>query len=192
MTPVFILTAIKSRMPNVRYLVRKIPNLVVVWDEIGLASDTFRRAWRIHQDEPTVRIQDDIVLTKNFMSKILDVINERPTDCITFFSRSKYDRTIGSRYRPGRTWMMNQCYYLPPGAAARLSAFSDAWPKWAANPGGDDLCMQEWMGSEGLQFWNHCPSLVEHLSTVSTIDPRRSRFRQSTTFIDPDLDGAPV
>ena len=188
----FILTAVKDRMPNVEYLQKHIPNLVVVWDEQRNAMETFRRAWKQYQDIPTIRIQDDIILCKDFVAKATAVVNERPNDFIQFFSRSGKDELLGSRYKAGGTWMMNQCYYLPPNSATRLTAFADSWGKYDKHPNGDDQLMAEWMQSEKARYWVHVPSLVNHLVTVSMIDKRRSKFRQSTTFFDPEYEGSPA
>lgn len=188
----FILTAVKDRMPNVIYLQKHIPNLVVVWDEHRNAMETFRRAWRQYQDVPTIRIQDDIILCKNFVNKAKAIVAERPNDFIQFFSRSAKDEELGSRYKSGGSWMMNQCYYLPANSAARLTVFADAWGKYDKHPNGDDQLMAEWLQSEKARYWVQVPSLVNHLVTVSMIDKRRSKFRQSTTFFDPEYDGSPA
>ena len=188
----FILTAVKDRMANVIYLQKHIPNLVIVWDEQRNAMETFRRAWRQYQDVPTIRIQDDIILCKDFVNKAKAIVAERPTDFIQFFSRSAKDEKLGSRYKSGGSWMMNQCYYLPPNSATRLTAFADAWGKYEQHPNGDDQLMAEWLQSEKARYWVQVPSLVNHLVTVSMIDKRRSKFRQSTTFFDPEYDGSPA
>lgn len=189
---VFVLTAMKERQANVDYLCKHIPNLQIVWDEQRNAMETFRRAWRQYQDVPTIRIQDDIVLCKNFVDKVKAVVAERPNDFIQFFSRSSKDAELGSRYKAGGTWMMNQCYYLPAGSAQRLTAYADNWSKYEQHPNGDDQLMQEWLQSEKARYWVVVPSLVDHLHTVSMIDKRRSKFRQSTTFANPEYDGSPV
>ena len=189
---VFILTAIKERAANVAYLQRHIPDLIVVWDERRDAMDTFRRAWKVCQDKPTIRLQDDIVLTKDFARKALAAVAGHGDGPIQFFSRSSKDAEEGSRYKSGGTWMMNQCYYLPPGDAARLTAFADAWGGYGKHPNGDDQLMAEWLQAENRRYWLHVPSLVDHLVTQSMIDKRRSKFRQSTTFRDPELDGSPA
>ena len=88
--------------------------------------------------------------------------------------------------------MMNQCYYLPAGSATRLTAFADAWTKYEQHPNGDDQLMAEWLQSEKARYWVQVPSLVNHLVTVSMIDKRRSKYRQSTTFFDPEYDGSPA
>ena len=188
----FILTAVKDRMPNVEYLQKHIPGLIIVWDEHRNAMETFRRAWRQYQDVPTIRIQDDIILCKDFVAKAKAVVAERPNDFIQFFSRSAKDEELGSRYKSGGSWMMNQCYYLPAGSAARLTAYADAWGKYDKHPNGDDQLMAEWLQSEKARYWVQVPSLVNHLVTVSMIDNRRSKFRQSTPFFDPEYDGSPA
>jgi hypothetical protein len=116
----FIVTAVPARANFLDYLHRHIPDLIVVWDQGQGAMETFRRSWRLLPECPTVRLQDDVVLTVDFVAKCRMAISEHPNVPINFFSRSKYDSSRGSRWKPGGSWMMNQCYYLPPNSTRRV------------------------------------------------------------------------
>ena len=183
--------AIDDRAANVRYLQEHIPSLEVVWDKNRDTYDTFFRSLQHSGTDRVIRLQDDVCLTQRFMEKAESVIAERPDDVITFFTMSKFDIEIGSRYRSGRQWMMNQCYYLPEGVAAEILLFSETWLNFDQHKHGDDQLMREYFQSTRRQHWVSVPSLVEHARIVSAIDKRRSKFRQSKTFIEPELRGYP-
>jgi hypothetical protein len=188
----FIVTAVESRREYVEYMQKHIPNLIVVWDEKNDAMDTFMRAWGQYPDRASVRLQDDLCLTKNFVEKVMFYIKQYPNDVIKFFSRSKYDITKGTRWRLGSKWMMNQCYYLPKGTSGKIFDFANQWERMEDHPNGDDELMAEFFQKNKIKHLNVCPSMVEHAEIVSAIDKRRARKRQSTTFVDPELDGFPM
>jgi hypothetical protein len=173
----FILTAMPDRAPVVEYLKTYIPGLVIVWDKSRCPRDTCYHAWETHQDVGTIRIEDDIILTVDFVRKALEVVASHPGDVIQFFSRGKKDRDLGSRWKSGGTFSMNQCYYMPPNSCQRLLEFARQWDGWSAGMGSYDVCMAAWMRSEKKRYWLHVPSLVEHMQLPSQISPR-SKFRQ--------------
>ena len=188
----YIVTAIESRAENVEYLKAHIPNLEVVWDVRRDAMDTFLRGCKAGYGASVVRLEDDICLTKNFTAKAEAVIGCDPLQVIQFFSRSKYDLTLGSRFKNGGTFSMNQCYYLPEGISEHLVEFYNS-AEWEArkteHPSGYDVMMAHMFKLERRKYLVSVPSLVEHAVAVSAIHPTRSRFRQSTTFENAELRG---
>lgn len=151
----------------------------IVWDEKHDAMDTWRLVLSRAGSDSVIIIEDDVILTESWRERIEEVIADHAGDVIQFFSMRKADVEVGSRYEPGRTFMMNQCYYLPAGAAAELLDFSMGWDRDA---NGYDMCMADWMKSKGMKYWLHVPSLVQHLPWTSEIHPRRPKNRQSRTF----------
>ena len=188
----YIVTAIEARANNVKYLKTHIPNLEVVWDEKRDAMDTFLRACVASYGSSVVRLEDDVCLTVDFTTKAEAVIAKYPLHVIQFFSRSKYDLTVGTRFKNGGTFSMNQCYYLPEGTSEHLVEFYDS-AEWQArkseNPYGYDTMMAHVFKLQRRGYLVSVPSLVEHAESVSMIHPTRSRFRQSTTFSNPELRG---
>lgn len=183
---------VPQREQNLEYLSRHIPNLEVVWDQTRNAMDTFLLACSEAGDDPVVRLEDDIVLTKDFVAKVTEVVEQHPETLIQFFSMRKADLTVGSRWENGASYLMNQCAYYPAGMSRRLIDFyhSPAWQAYTSeHPNGTDFMVQRMLQSEKQQYRLHCPSLVDHLVMKSVIDPRRSSKRQSKTFVDPELEG---
>lgn len=155
----------------------------IVWDTDQHAFHTWRDVLRRAEDGPVVVLQDDVILTDNWRDKIEAVIAEHPGDVIQFFSLRRNDDELGSRYLPGRSYLMNQCYYLPVGMPGSLLEFVRNWetehPELST---GDDSAMAAYLRANRLRYWLHVPSLVQHRTWTSEINSRRPRNRQSRTF----------
>ena len=136
-------------------------------------------------DEPCLHLEEDIILTDDFINKINLVIGQRPNELIQFFSMRKADIKIGSRY--DNNYMMNQCFYLPAGYSKLIANYYNIWDKKNKFPSGSDIMINDWLKTRKEKYWISVPSLVEHRVTKSMIDKRRSSKRQSKTFINPIL-----
>ena len=109
-----IVRAMRERKEYVDYITSRI-DVNVLYDTTGNAMETFLEALRMAGDEPCIHMEEDILLTSNFDEKIESVISENKDIVIQFFSMRKKDLTIGSRLESGRTFCMNQCFYLTEG-----------------------------------------------------------------------------
>ena len=154
----------------------------LVWDEEHNAWATWLKVLRTAGRDAVVILEDDVTLAEGWRDKIEAAVTEHGESVIQFFSMRQADLTVGSRWEPGRTFMMNQCYYLPAGAAEDLIGFALEWHKTTEHRTGYDICMAEWMKARGMKYWLHVPSLVQHETWASEINPRRPRNRQSKTF----------
>ena len=186
----FVVRTVEPR--DISNLVNNIPDLIVVKDQIHDAMDTFYRSLEAVGDDSMVNMEDDIILCKDFYSKIKEIIAEHPNDVIQFFSMRKDDLTIGTRYINGSQYLMNQCFYLPAGMAKDLLE----WSKTARKKDGTlysqgkdiiigagcDTLMAYYFKDKKIKYLNWCPNLVDHIEGKSAIDPRRSSKRQSLTF----------
>lgn len=155
----------------------------IVWDQERNAMATWRSVLREAGEDPVIILEDDIHLAPRWRERVEHVIEEIPNSVVQFFSLRKRDLTEGSRWEPGRTFMMNQCYYLPQGVAARLLEYSEGWEENnPENVTGYDILMARWMQETGQRYWLHVPSLVQHEPWRSEIQPRRPVNRQSPSF----------
>lgn len=189
-----IVTAVPERAATVEYLKHHIPHLEVCWDQKRSLMDTFLTACQMAGNEPVIRLQDDIILTKDFTAKVERVIAEHPEDVIQFFSMRKADLTVGSRYCLGSTYLMNQCVYLPAEVSRQLIEFywSPAWaPFYESHPTADDSMMAEMFRIQKRKYFLHVPSLVDHQRSRSIVNPKRSSARVSITFQDPEYEHFP-
>lgn len=182
-----IVRAVPARMEYVRYLKARLPDLEVVWDRGHDATGTFLRAlgYDMAGGEGALHLEEDIELTTGFVQKVEDVLAEHGDHLVQFFScRDTKDLTVGSRW--DRDFLMAQCFWLPPGYAAEIRAYSARWPKHEEHPNGLDLMVGDWLRERRERYWLHVPSLVQHRRGPSMLGPRSSA-RQSATFTDPWL-----
>jgi GR25 family glycosyltransferase involved in LPS biosynthesis len=187
--------AIEGRRPIVEYVAQHIPNLEVTWERGQGAMDTFLRHLRSAGNDPIVRMEDDIILTKGFMPAILAAIEEHPDNLIQFFTRHKENSEQGSRWMAGSTFSWNQCSFMPAGMAGQVADFYDE-PLWQErryeHPTGLDNLVCDWLTTHRQKYWLHNPSLVQHARTVSAIDRRRARNRHTKFVAELEYDGFPT
>jgi len=164
------------------YLTTNIPELIVVQDKTNNAMDTFLTAMSITGNDAAVHIEDDIIITSDFCAKLHTVIAKMPDMVIQFFSMRKADLTIGSRLDYGRTFMMNQCFYLPHSYSKMILEYYPVWPQRERHKTGYDILIADWLKFRKEKYWIHVPSLVQHRKCKSIINPRRPNNRQSITF----------
>jgi hypothetical protein len=146
----------------------------------GDAMKGFLHALTIAGVDPTLHMEDDILLCKDFESKIKEAIKLHPRNVIQFFSMRKADLTKGSRW--DKAFMMTQCFYLPQGYSKLIAEFGRDWKGIIKDPTGYDIMVGDWLRSRHEPYWIHIPSLVDHRICKSLINPRRSMYRQSLTF----------
>lgn len=186
----FIVQTCKGREHYAQYLQEYIPELIVNYDDFTDSGAFKSTAWQNYLRglllagiDPTVQMDDDIILCDNFYSKINNIIDQRPNDVIQFFSMRKDDLSIGSRYIAGSRFMMNQCIYLPKNMARSIYLHALEYEK---NPHDFfvpiDLVMADFFKKNKIRYWNVVPNLVDHRIGKSAIDARRSSKRQSLTF----------
>jgi len=179
-----IIRACRERQAWVDYLLDRLPGATVVYDTTRNAMNTFLEALRVAGDRPVIHMEDDVLLAKGFVCKAESVIGERPETAIQFFSMRKRDIQVGSRWEPGGTFLAGLCFYLPAGMSERLLRFD--WPRREEHPTGLDLLVADFLRANKERYWLHVPNLAQHRFGKSLIDSRRSRYRQSLTFEDPD------
>jgi hypothetical protein len=157
---------------------------------VSIDYNGFGARWNLHQslriagDDAMLSLEDDVILCKNFTEKTRKIISENSNIVIQFFSMRRKDLTIGSRYEPGATYMMNQCVYFPPGFSKGLLDYYDYWDGRFIHKSGGDIFIASYMKIHKMRYFIHVPSLVQHRNIVSEIDKRRSRNRISLTFMD--------
>ena len=164
------------------YLIERIPNLIVVKDKDRNAMHTFLDALEIAEDYPCVHLEDDIILTCNFTTKLHNAIQDKPNVVLQFFSMRKDDIEIGSRFDSGGKFISNLCFYLPYGYSCAIKDFYCTWTRKDEHPTGCDLLVADFLKSRKEKYFIHIPNLVQHRITRSLINPKRSMFRLSKTF----------
>lgn len=183
----YIVTAIKEREENVRYLLKMIPNLEVVWDKERNGAETFYRSLEQVGYDDAVHLEDDIILTSNFVEKIEAAISKNAEVVNQFFSMRKADLEIGSRY--DSNFLAGLCWYSPPHFSKLLKSYIDS--RYGKNDFIEqykkkhDCIIQEFMSAvKQPKYWVHVPSLVDHRIGKSAVDSKRgSTNRIAKTFV---------
>lgn len=186
----YIMMTCKGREKLAIKIKEQIPNLIVNYDDFtdnGKFTSTawfnYQRGWEIAGDDACVQMDDDIILTKDFVKKIEKVILEYPNTIIQFFSMRKKDIDIGTRFEPLSNFTMQQCYYLPKGVAKKIYEFSHIFYKYTEHkfcP--SDIAIADWGKANKMKYLIYCPNLVDHMQESSMINKIRSAKRQSKTF----------
>lgn len=185
----YILRTCAGREHYADYVKAIIPSVEVCYDsELG-AMGNFLKSLEMSGSDAVVNLEDDIWITKNFESKLEQVVSERPNSLIQFFSMRKADLSQGSRYDSGRSYLMAQCTYFPPKMSRGILAYSKKYANIGHKSHPLDSMVADYLNKARQRYWIHCPSLVDHRIGKSIIDPRRaSTNRQSFTFED-GIDG---
>jgi len=182
----YILCTCAGREHYVDYIKKQIPSVEICLDDRGGAMGNFVKSLEMAGDDAVVNIEDDILITKNFEAKAMAVIEKKPSAVIQFFSMRKADKTIGSRWDLGGSYLMAQCTYLPPKISRGLLAYSKKYDRIDHKSHPLDSMVADYLRVTKQKYWIHCPSLVDHRVGVSMIDSRRAKTnRQSFTFEDP-------
>lgn len=184
-----IIKAVRERQNFIEYLQKHLPQAEFCFDEKKCAFDTFLRSLAMAEDEPCIHMEEDILITKNFIQKASRVIADKPLSLIQFFSMRKKDLTVGSRW--DNNFLMNQCFYAPPFYSKMMYDYYKSWSilNLKEHPNGTDQMICDFLKSRKEKYWISVPSLVDHRIAKSIIDPRRSSKRQSLTFIEGIEDG---
>lgn len=184
MTPTFVMG-----VPWDQQRVRRVSSLVnlvraqVVWDTDHSAMNTWRAALAEAGEGPAIFLEDDVVLAGRWREQVEAEIAERPDEVIQFFSLREADAEKGSRYMPGRTYLMNQCHYLPAGLSRQIHEWTEGWQEQhPEHPSGTDAALADFLKVHKMRYWLRVPSLVQHENWRSAINERRPRTRQSPTF----------
>ena len=163
----------------------KIPGLILSIIEERNGYKNFQNGMLLAGDEPALHLEDDIILCKNFMKRIMTVINAREKDVIQFFTGTRSDDlSKGTRYVNGSDFLWTQCFYLPAGMSAKILKFSDVYYDKDDPEMGFDSMVAEYMKSYKIKYLRVCPSLVQHKIGKSLINPRRNPNRISKHFIE--------
>jgi len=175
--PEFIVMTTAFGGRDISCLHKAIPNLRECVDYQHDAMANFLNSMNMTEN-PCVHIEDDIELCDGFLEKVINAVNQYPDTIINFFSLRKEDYEIGKpHFVPGRSFMMNQCFYIPAGMGSQIAAYYSEWDKKEIHPTGYDIMMADWMKKNKMKYLAWFPHLVNHIHCKSLINPKRSSGR---------------
>lgn len=149
------------------------------------ARANFIKALSLAENDSCLHLEDDILFTTHFLSKINKVINKYRNFVIQFFSQSNADLVTGSRFDAGKNFLGCLCFYMPPKYSKLLLDYYPNWLDKHKHLAGSDLWLADWLRSRNEIYYISVPSLVQHRIGESLIYKNKSQDRQSKTFIDP-------
>ena len=178
----YIMRTCPNREEFSNYLNNKIPNLITCFDKDKDPVGNMKKAFKIAGNEEAIHLEDDAILTDNFIEKSNAIIKLYPEMLIQFFSMRKADLEKGSRIESGGNFTATVCFYTPPLMSQKLLNYFPFWKRWDEHPTGYDLTIADYLKATKQKYFLQCPNLADHRISKSIIGPRRSSMRISKTF----------
>lgn len=189
--PPMFMRAVPQRKANVIKILRDLPETKVIWCKQQperapwlRALDNFLTALEMSGDDPSLHLEDDIILCPHFRNRLAAEIEARPDKIINTFSKRKIDLKLGSRFDGFYTGAL--CTYIPPGYPKKILAYLPTYLEQKdQEPDGmpelDDL-VDYWLKSRKEKHWIVVPNLVDHIRGPSAIQKIRTHSRCSKSF----------
>ncbi|KAF0246280.1 MAG: hypothetical protein FD167_3472 [bacterium] len=176
-----------KREQYLEYLTKNLPKETIFSDDTSEkgARANFINALTLAENDSCLHLEDDILLTTDFLVKINKIVNKYSNFVIQFFSQSNADLVTGSRFDLGKNFLGCLCFYMPPRYSNMLLDYYAGWKDKNKHIAGYDLWLADWLRSRNEIYYISVPSLVQHRIGESLIYKNKSQERQSKTFIDP-------
>lgn len=130
----------------------------------------------------SVLLEDDLILCKDFQTKIEDVIKQYPNKVINFFESPQ--SFFFTEEREGKLFAYNQCTYYPKGKAKLIAETMEQVCKLRPDLDQYDLIEREALHRLNETYIAFRPCLVQHLDKDSLIGNLACGYRKSFYFID--------
>jgi hypothetical protein len=159
---------------SVSEYVKAIPWLKLSIDYEGDSLNNFYRMMAMAQDD-AVFLQDDIILCKDFIKKVVEAVKKYPKDVIQFFTMRRKPYEVGEPYyENGSKWLMNQCFYLPKEISRELAEYKTE-DEEILKRGSQDMLMKAYFKEKKMKYVQWNKSLVQHKIGKSVMYPKSSR-----------------
>ena len=181
-----------------KYLIQNVPqrDVSILLDQlkdVGLYVDknkkpleSFIETLKLAKDESALYMEDDIILSKDFIDDTSSFINMNKNNVINFWTLKKSIKE--TTLMLSSSFMSNLCVYFPNHHIKGLIDFyNKGWSGIKEHPTGMDLMVRDYLVATKTKYWLYQPSLVQHKKIVSAINPKRSKYRQSITFKDENI-----
>lgn len=130
-------------------------------------------------DEDILILEDDVILCKDFLQRLEEVVNTYPNDIINFFwgIRKRPKEIFVARLDSG--FCYTQCVYYPKGT---INKFFKKLLKIRNYPYDENIGQA--IKKVGMTFISYRPTLVQHIDDNSLIQKGSYIKRVSQVFID--------
>lgn len=171
-----------DRLQNVEILRSLIPQLEVIVDEKRDGYATLLDACHRLDSTGGVLLEDDVLLCRNFTTRIEEIIQRKQQYVINFFEKPKVP--LNTSLVGGSQFLWMQCIYLPPGFPGKMIEHFQTFLVKHPEPDAYDCLVAHALVKERMKYWRIRPCLVQHLPFRSTLKGSRPPTRQTDFFID--------
>lgn len=171
---------------DVSILTDQLPNAIVYLDTKKQPLQSFIKTLELAKDDNCIYMEDDIILSKDFIQDTEHFIKQNSDYVINFWTLKKSIKK--TTLMAPSSFMSNLCVYIPNKHIKGIIGFyNKGWDRIKEHPTGMDLLVRDYLMSVKQNYWLYHPSLVQHKKVVSAINPRRSKYRQSISFKDENI-----
>lgn len=187
----------KENVQNIQQTLNLSDNSIFWDDRIngGDAMYTAKKAWQSPIPNGCTHrlvIQDDVIISNNFLEIIQTVANKYQNQVITFSHIEELDKN--TRYHTSNTFSMGCAIMIPVKYLNKMWWFIDnrievfLKPKCPEILKRDTSCIRAWMRHYDIEGITTVPSLVQHIGDESLVGIKRHRVAPDFTM-NPPLTG---
>lgn len=180
-----------ERISNAKLLKKQIPDLVIYSGDNDNVFNKYVNCFNISSEfDGVVVLEDDIQLCRNFLNRIIPIIENNSKDVISFFEKPNSKKQLFTSFRKGSEFLFNQCNYYPKQICAMMldknnlsefkSTYFEKYKVWVAPI---DIYIGFVLDKYKIKYLMQVPFLVQHLPFKSMLGNRSSK-RQTKYFID--------
>ena len=188
----YIVQAIEARRDIVEgHILPQVPEALVHYDRDTYPMRAFIQTLRMAEGEPHVHMEDDIILTRNFQSKVEAAIAQHPDQVINFFRFKMREPFTSTKLMAASRYNNNPCVYFPSEVSSAAIELEERLRREESS-GDRPLSIDLYSDLDGLirktlqarreKFVLWHPSLVQHRVGTSSISGR-AQVRVSPTFV---------
>lgn len=145
-------------------------NCEIAWDSDKNIWNTCKKAWRLHDPNYQYHlvIQDDAILSKDFIEHAIDFIVTHPNEAYQFYWGNDYEPTTPEKGYEERDMAWGVAICLKTELIDEMIRFGNVYQAWQ-----DDVKIKHFLKSKGIKTLFPIPCLVNHrkLSENQTLTP---------------------
>ena len=204
----YIIQAVRERVPYVEYLLKRIPHAEVYWDDDRNCVLALQRVMELAGADPFIRLEDDVILSKNFCGDAEARVRKAEQSMQQFYSSLDYSRGRPFIWERGVKYAWSQATYFPAGFGRDFAqylahckgltrdALAEELRQLSPKRTVDYLDYQDsaigcYLSLKKMQYVRWVPGLAQHRVGLGAENIKRSKHRQTPHFVDlPPWNGA--
>lgn len=192
----YVCLTVSERLKNVNAMKEQIPELEVFVDHNKSKFDFLLKVWDTLKNDDVIWLEDDVELCNNFKEKIeneieffgnKELINFFYAPINNMYDSSFFSKDSRSAYRDGKSFLWNQCVFIPKGFLNYFIYYYNNNFKnfnfFDPEKFNYDNCIAYSLDKMKQKYWLIRPSLVQHNSKNSVLGHSDNRV---SIFFDKD------